>query len=114
VAGVRTGGVVAASHLPEGAAGEQLVLLVEPAREAAAPSAAGLAEACRRAVLGAVGLLPGAVVVLAPGSLPRTSSGKLRRGEALARWLAGELAAAPAPAPPAAAQGTLGAGGPAG
>ena len=32
-------------------------------------------------------------VVLEPGTLPRTSSGKLRRGEALRRFLAGELTA---------------------
>jgi acyl-coenzyme A synthetase/AMP-(fatty) acid ligase len=31
------------------------------------------------------------VVVCAPGSLPRTSSGKIRRSEALRRHLAGEL-----------------------
>jgi hypothetical protein len=33
------------------------------------------------------------VKVLEPGTLPRTSSGKLRRSEALRRYLAGELTA---------------------
>ena len=37
------------------------------------------------------GLEPHAVVLLAPGTLPRTSSGKIRRGETLRRWLAAEL-----------------------
>ena len=31
------------------------------------------------------------VLMLAPGTLPRTSSGKIRRGETLARWRAGTL-----------------------
>jgi len=30
--------------------------------------------------------------VLEPGTLPRTSSGKIRRGETLRRWQAGTLA----------------------
>jgi hypothetical protein len=42
-------------------------------------------------VLERTGLDPDEVVVLAPGSLPRTSSGKLRRQEALRRHLEGEL-----------------------
>ena len=57
------------------------------AREAAPE----LAVACRSAVLRATGLDPALVVVLAPGALPRTSSGKIRRGEALRRWEAGTL-----------------------
>jgi hypothetical protein len=39
-------------------------------------------------------VLPGRVAVVPPGTLPLTSSGKLRRGEALRRFLAGELAPA--------------------
>ena len=39
------------------------------------------------------GVRPHTVGVLEPGTLPRTSSGKLRRGEALRRYLAGELSA---------------------
>jgi hypothetical protein len=38
------------------------------------------------------GLTPHTVQLLAPGSLPRTSSGKLRRQEALRRFQAGTLA----------------------
>lgn len=92
VPGVRTGCAVAASHLPEGADGEQLVLLIETARGISAERRAALPRACRDAVLRAVGLPVEELILLAPGTLPRTSSGKLRRGEALRLHLAGELA----------------------
>ena len=91
IPGVRTGCVVAASWLPEDAEGEQLALFVEAARSAGADELAELPEACRAAVLGATGLAVDQVEVLPPGTLPRTSSGKLRRGEALRLWLASEL-----------------------
>ena len=39
----------------------------------------------------APGIRPHTIELLAPGTLPRTSSGKLRRSEALARWTAGTL-----------------------
>jgi acyl-coenzyme A synthetase/AMP-(fatty) acid ligase len=88
---VRTGCVVAVSWLPEGAPGEVLALLVEAARDAGPAERMALPDACREAVLGATGLAVDEVVVLAPGTLPRTSSGKLRRQEALRLHLAGEL-----------------------
>ncbi len=37
------------------------------------------------------GLKPGKVLIEEPGTLPRTSSGKIRRGETLRRFLAGKL-----------------------
>ena len=92
VPGVRSGCVVAASWLPEDAPGESLALFVEISHEATASERAALPEACREAVLRAANLSPDRVVVLAPGTLPRTSSGKLRRGETLRLYLAGELA----------------------
>ncbi|MFL6292681.1 MAG: fatty acyl-AMP ligase [Thermoanaerobaculia bacterium] len=91
IPGVRTGCAVAASWLPEDADGERLVLFVEEARNATPGQLEALPEACREAVLGAVGLAVDEVVVLEPGTLPRTSSGKLRRQEALRLWLADEL-----------------------
>jgi acyl-CoA synthetase (AMP-forming)/AMP-acid ligase II len=91
VPGVRAGCAVAASWLPEGAPGEVLALFVEISREAAPEELAALPEACREAVLGATGLAVDRLEVLAPGTLPRTSSGKLRRGETLRLYLAGEL-----------------------
>ena len=39
------------------------------------------------------GIVPREVALLAPGTLPRTSSGKLRRAEALRQLLEGELQA---------------------
>jgi fatty-acyl-CoA synthase len=91
VPGVRAGCVVAASWLPEDAPGETLALFVEASRQATAAELEALPEACREAVLGATGLAADRVLALAPGTLPRTSSGKLRRSETLKLYLAGEL-----------------------
>jgi acyl-CoA synthetase (AMP-forming)/AMP-acid ligase II len=89
--GVRTGCSVAVSWLPEGGDGEVLLLLVEATDPAAADDAEELAAECRSAVRRATGLEVDRVEVLAPGTLPRTSSGKLRRAESLRRYLAGGL-----------------------
>ncbi|HEY9421062.1 MAG TPA: fatty acyl-AMP ligase [Thermoanaerobaculia bacterium] len=92
VPGVRTGCVAAASWLPEGAEGEVLGLFVEVSRQATPAQREALPSGCREAVLGATGLAVDHVVLLEPGTIPRTSSGKLRRGETLRLYLAGELA----------------------
>ncbi len=92
VAGVRTGCSVAVSWLPDDAEKEQLLLLVEAADAAVVDHPDEPAERCRRAVRAATGLEVDRVEVLEPGTLPRTSSGKLRRSESLRRFLAGELA----------------------
>ncbi|HSK10092.1 MAG TPA: fatty acyl-AMP ligase [Vicinamibacterales bacterium] len=91
VPGVRAGCVVAASWLPEDADGEQVLVLAEAARGVRASRFDAIARACGDAVLAATALPPGHVAILAPGTLPRTSSGKLRRREALRQYLAGEL-----------------------
>ncbi len=93
VPGVRAGCAVAVSWLPENAPGEVLALFVEASREIAPEDLAALPEACRKAVLGATGLAVDRLELLPPGTLPRTSSGKLRRGETLRLYLSGELAA---------------------
>jgi acyl-CoA synthetase (AMP-forming)/AMP-acid ligase II len=87
VEGVRTGCVVAVGFTPPGEQDEALLLLAEHAGEALA----GLEERLRAAVLAGTGVRAHTVKVLEPGTLPRTSSGKLRRSEALRRYLAGEL-----------------------
>jgi fatty-acyl-CoA synthase len=97
VPGLRPERVVAVGWLPEDGVGEELLVFVERLAGRGADGDDPLAEACREAVLAAVGVLPGHVVVLPPGTLPTTSSGKLRRREALARFLAGELGSAAAP-----------------
>jgi len=84
--GVRSGGVAAVGHRAEDGEEECLVVFVE-AREPD-PS---LAQRCREAILGATGLDPALLVVLPAGTLPSTSSGKIRRADALAQWLAGTL-----------------------
>jgi fatty-acyl-CoA synthase len=91
VAGLRAGCAVAAGIVPEGADGEALLVLAERARGTGGKDAATEA-AVRRAVLDRTGIAPHTVRVLPPGTLPRTSSGKLRRGEAVRRFLAGTLA----------------------
>ncbi len=93
IAGARPGCAVAVSHLPENASGERLLVFLEHARHSPREAHALLGEAARRAVLERTGLDADEVIVLAPGSLPRTSSGKLRRQEALRRHLRGELGA---------------------
>lgn len=89
VHGVRS--VAAASWLPEDATGELLALFVEVSRQATPAELEAMPDACRDAVLGATGLAVDRVVPVAPGALPLTSSGKLRRGETLRLYLAGEL-----------------------
>ncbi len=90
--GVRTGCAVAVGYLPfaEGsdAEGEALAMLVETTP--GAPP--GLATDVAARVLERTGIAVEHVELLAPGTLPRTSSGKLRRLEARTQWLAGTLA----------------------
>ena len=99
VEGVRTGCAAAASYMPEGAAGEVLIVFVEAAGETSEARYPSIADAVARVVRAASGLDPDHVEVVAPGTLPRTSSGKIRRLEALRQWLGGELAP-PAPVTP--------------
>ncbi len=86
--GVRTGCVVALGFMPEGADGEQLLILAE--RASHDPSS-NLEERIRKAVLDGTGVRAHTVKILEPGTLPRTSSGKMRRREALRRFLSNQL-----------------------
>ncbi len=83
VDGVRTGCAVAVSYAPEKAETEHLVVFVEVRRGTQPTDHDAITSACSRAVLAATGLIPDRIVVLEPGSIPRTSSGKLRRQETL-------------------------------
>ncbi len=92
VQGVRAGCAVAVGFVPEGEDGEQLLVLAERVRDSGKVDSDGsAADRIRRAILAHTGIRPHTVRVLAPGTIPRTSSGKLRRNEALRRFLAGEL-----------------------
>jgi acyl-CoA synthetase (AMP-forming)/AMP-acid ligase II len=88
VEGVRTGCAVALGFVPESSQSEELLILAE---RAGAPDAT-LPERIRTAIAERTSIRPHTVEILEPGTLPRTSSGKLRRQEALRRYLAGELA----------------------
>jgi len=103
---VRAGCVAAASHLPPGRDTEAVVLFVEHAKGVPPARFAALRARAREAVLARVGLAVDAVEVLAPGTLPRTSSGKIRRGEAMKRYLDGTLTP-PAPSGPLRLAGAL-------
>jgi 1-acyl-sn-glycerol-3-phosphate acyltransferase len=94
VPGVRAGGV-AAFDAPDPTSGEAIVVLAE-AREA--PAAADLSRRIGAAVQEAIGVPADRVVLLPPGTLPRTSSGKLhRRREIRDLFLAGRLTTRPRP-----------------
>jgi acyl-CoA synthetase (AMP-forming)/AMP-acid ligase II len=87
LAGVRTGCAVAVGYQPAGADDEALAMLVETTAEA--PDSLAVDVAAR--VLQRTGIAVAHVELVAPGTLPRTSSGKLRRLEARTQWLAGTL-----------------------
>ena len=87
VAGVRAGCAVALGFVPPDEEDEALLVLVERTEEAPPDLESHIAAA----IVAHTSIAPHTVVVLAPGTLPRTSSGKPRRGEALRQYLSGEL-----------------------
>ena len=89
VDGIRVGCAVALGFTPEGSEDEALLLLAE--RNGPEAQDAAVEERARAAVLEATGIRPHTVRMLEPGTLPRTSSGKLRRSEALRLYLSGAL-----------------------
>jgi acyl-CoA synthetase (AMP-forming)/AMP-acid ligase II len=91
IAGVALGGAVAVGYIPPGAGGEALLILAERARGGDPERDAALTEEIRAAVIERTAVRPHEIHVLPPGTLPRTSSGKPRRAEALRRFLAGEV-----------------------
>ena len=99
VDGIRTGCAAAVADLSHG--GERLLLFVEVRERSPAQ-----AESCRKAALQATGLRVDAVLLLEPGTLPRTSSGKIRRAEALRLYQAGALVP-PDPVTPARLVGAM-------
>ncbi len=91
IEGVRTGCAVAVSHLEEDADGEVLLVFVEARGDTSTDSFHAIGIACTKAILAATGLQADRMVILEPGTLPRTSSGKLRRQETLRLHQCGEL-----------------------
>jgi fatty-acyl-CoA synthase len=78
VDGVRPGNV-AAVRIDAGARRESFAVAVESKQAGDAEAERILRKEVIARVVDAVGLRPGAVVVLPPASLPKTPSGKLRR-----------------------------------
>jgi fatty-acyl-CoA synthase len=78
VEGVRPGNV-AAVRIDAGARRESFAVAVESTRAGNAEAERILRKEVTARVVDAVGLRPGAVVVLPPAALPKTPSGKLRR-----------------------------------
>jgi acyl-CoA synthetase (AMP-forming)/AMP-acid ligase II len=85
--GVRTGCAVAVGFVPPGEDDEALAMLVETTSDASESLAQDVASRVQQHT----GILPAHVELLAPGTLPRTSSGKLRRRDALTQWQTGQL-----------------------
>ena len=83
---IRTGCSAAVAQLTQD--GERVVLFVET--RGTVPD--DLDQGIILAVRAATSVTVDEVVLLAPGTLPRTSSGKIRRAEALQQWTAGTLA----------------------
>lgn len=87
-----------------GARGEELVLVQEVERTARRDlDQAEAAAAIRRAVFAEFELTVNEIVLVLPATIPKTSSGKIRRAETRRRFLAGELATLASPAALAAA-----------
>lgn len=90
VAGVRTGCVVAFGA-PDARSGTERLVVAAEVRDR--KDSQRIASEISRAVDEAMGLPPDLVELLAPGSIPKTSSGKLRRSETRRLYLEGKLGA---------------------
>jgi len=95
--GIRKGCIVAFGLTDEAAGTEKLVVVAET-RERDASRRAAIASSVTDLVSRGLGLPPDRVELIPPGSIPKTSSGKLRREETKQLYLAGTLSASRAPA----------------
>ena len=95
--GIRKGCVVAFGLSDEASGTEKLVVVAET-RERDAARRSLIAAKVTEQVSQGLGLPPDRVELIPPGSIPKTSSGKLRREETKQLYLAGTLAAGRAPA----------------
>jgi 1-acyl-sn-glycerol-3-phosphate acyltransferase len=95
--GIRKGCIVAFGLTDEAAGTEKLVVVAET-RERDAARRSALASLVTDLISRGLGLPPDRVELIPPGSIPKTSSGKLRREETKQLYLAGTLSASRAPA----------------
>ncbi len=96
-AGIRKGCIVAFGLKDEGTGTEKLIVVAE-SRETEAAAKSAIAAAVTEQVSQGLGLPPDRVELVPPGSIPKTSSGKLRREETKQLYIAGTLSAKKAPA----------------
>ena len=97
VEGIRKGCIVAFGVTDAGSGTEKLIVAAE-SRERDATRRAAIAAAVTEQVSQGLSLPPDRVEIVPPGSIPKTSSGKLRREETKQLYLAGTLSAGRAPA----------------
>jgi fatty-acyl-CoA synthase len=96
VPGVRKGCVVAFGATDPVAGTERLVIVAE-SRERKLEARARLAQAITAQVTETLGLPPDVIEIVPPNSIPKTSSGKLRRDATKQRFLSGKLDVAAPP-----------------
>jgi fatty-acyl-CoA synthase len=97
VDGIRKGCIVAFGLKDEGSGTEKLIVVAE-VRERDPKKLAAISAAVTDQVMRGLGLPPDRVELIPPGSIPKTSSGKLRREETKKLFLKGSLSAGRAPA----------------
>jgi fatty-acyl-CoA synthase len=95
--GIRKGCIVAFGVKDEASGTEKLIVVAE-SREREVSKRAAIAASVTDLVSQGLGLPPDRVELIPPGSIPKTSSGKLRREETKQLYLGGKLAAGKAPA----------------
>ncbi len=95
--GIRKGCIVAFGQKDEASGTEKLIVVAE-SREREAARRAAIVAAVTEQVSQGLGLPPDRVELIPPGSIPKTSSGKLRREETKQLYISGKLSAGKAPA----------------
>jgi fatty-acyl-CoA synthase len=97
IPGIRKG-CVAAFGVGDPAIGTERLIVIAETRAGAPDACASLEAAVRERVVAALGLPPDTIVIAAPGTVLKTSSGKIRRSATREGWLAGTLGRHASPA----------------
>jgi fatty-acyl-CoA synthase len=95
--GIRKGCIVAFG-LKDAASGTEKLVVVAESRESVPARRSAIAAAVMHEISAGLGLPPDRVELVPPGSIPKTSSGKLRREETRQLYIAGTLSARKPPA----------------
>jgi 1-acyl-sn-glycerol-3-phosphate acyltransferase len=94
VAGVR-GGSVVAFGVPDPVLGTERIVVVVETKEESAAGRVRIEDEVGRSVVELVGVPPDEVLTVGPRVVPKTSSGKIRRGACRESYLRGELSRRP-------------------